>query len=198
MSFNTIPFINPQFPDASLLAEDFEQIKANNWYTNFGPYEVKFKSALEAFIGQSVHASTFNNATSALLAALITIFGKGNDTKYIVVPSFTFVAGPQAIVWCGYKPLFLDIDPNTLQMDANGYNALPEAVKKQVVGVLFCNTFGVGDPNIGAWQTLCKKENLPLIIDSAAGFGSLYSDGSYIGAQGDCEIFSFHATKPIT
>jgi dTDP-4-amino-4,6-dideoxygalactose transaminase len=57
--------------------------------------------------------------------------------------------------------------------------------------------FGVGNPDIDAWETLAAESGLPLLIDSAAGFGSRYSDQERVGGRGDCEIFSFHATKPF-
>ena len=197
MKYDPVPFIKPLFPDTNKLAAEYERIKLNNWYTNCGPNENNFREEIEKYIGQSTHAATFNNATSALLAAIIGCLGRGDSTKYIVVPSFTFVAGPQAIVWCGYKPLFFDINPSTLQMDINGFDSMPNDIKNKIAGILFCNTFGVGDPGIDRWVEVSKDYKIPLMVDSAAGFGSRYEDGTYLGARGDCEIFSFHATKPF-
>ena len=192
-----IPFIKPTFPSSNELIGDYEEIIKNNWYTNFGPFEQLLRTEIEKFVAQDVSASTVNNATSGLLAAVLALLGKGDGTKYIIVPSFTFVAGPQAIVWCGYKPLFVDIDAESLQTDIMHAERVIAEKRNEIVGVLLCNTLGVGDPMIDRWETLCHDENLPLIIDSAAGFGSRYADGHYLGGRGDCEIFSFHATKPF-
>lgn len=60
-----------------------------------------------------------------------------------------------------------------------------------------CNSFGIGADNIAGWERLAATFGLPLVIDSAAGFGSLYPDGTTVGTRGDCEVFSFHATKPF-
>ncbi len=57
--------------------------------------------------------------------------------------------------------------------------------------------FGVGNPQISVWEELAAEWELPIVLDSAAGFGSTYADGERLGGRGACEIFSFHATKPF-
>lgn len=196
MKYN-IPFIKPAFPASKEVIEDYKQILASNWYTNFGPYEKKFAGALENFIGQDVHVATISNATLGLMSAIQALLGKGDGSKYVLMPSFTFIAGAQAVLWCGYKPYFVDIQEDTLQMNINQTKSILKENEGKISGILFCNAFGVGDPNISSWEDFAKQNSLPLIIDSAAGFGSKYQDGNYLGARGDCEVFSFHATKPF-
>lgn len=195
MQYN-VPFIKPTFPSEEEISKDYIEIVKANWYTNFGPYEQKFRRSLGEYIGQSTVAITFNNATSGLMAAIISLLGHGDGSQYILVPSFTFIAGAQAIIWCGYKPFFIDIDIKNLQMDYKiAENELHNS--SSVAGILLCNSFGIGNPDIDKWESIAKARSLPLIIDSAAGFGSKYKDGRLLGAKGDCEIFSFHATKPF-
>lgn len=192
MKYN-IPFIKPSFPEEHEIAKDYSQIVDSNWFTNFGPYEQEFRARLEEYVGNDVKAVTFNNATIGLLAAIEGLIGRGNGKEYIAMPSFTFIAGAQAIIWAGYKPYFVDIDSKSLQMDVNNL----ENVIDEVKGVLFCNVFGIGNPDMEAIEEIATKNSKPLIVDSAAGFGSKYIDGTFLGNKGDCEVFSFHATKPF-
>lgn len=192
MKYN-IPFIKPSFPEEHEIAKDYSQIVDSNWFTNFGPYEQEFRARLEEYVGNDVKAVTFNNATIGLLAAIEGLIGRGNGKEYIAMPSFTFIAGAQAIIWAGYKPYFVDIDSKSLQMDVNNL----ENVIDEVKGVLFCNVFGIGNPDMEAIEEIATKNSKPLVVDSAAGFGSKYIDGTFLGNKGDCEVFSFHATKPF-
>jgi dTDP-4-amino-4,6-dideoxygalactose transaminase len=192
-----VPFIRPSFPSPEELIEDYRKIIESNWFTNFGPFEEKFAEQIGKYIGQNYSAVTFSSATAGLLASILAIVGKGNGTQYIIMPSFTFVAGADALAWCGYKPLFIDIELKGLHMDIEQAQAAIKKYGDAVVGVLFCNAFGVGAMNIEDWEILANTLKKPLIIDSAAGFGSLYSSDRKVGSAGDCEIFSFHATKPF-
>jgi dTDP-4-amino-4,6-dideoxygalactose transaminase len=194
-----IPFIRPDFPSEADIADDYSQILRSNWFTNFGPFERKFSEGIAKYIGSGYVACTFSSATSALIASVIAIFGKGDSTKYVLMPSFTFPAGAEALEWCGFQPLFVDIEEEGLHMDLTAARKILEDKRfsSSVVGILFCNAFGVGSEKIRTWEELAKELKLPLIIDSAAGFGSLYSEGHRVGSAGDCEIFSFHATKPF-
>lgn len=195
--FRKIPFIKPSLPSPEDIAVDLKEIAENNWYTNFGPFERRFSRGIAEYIGQGCLASTMNNATSALMIAIQATLGQGDRTRSVIVPSFTFVAGPEAIVWNGYKPLFVDIDPETWQPDAQQAAELLKRERDNIAGILHCNTFGVGSPYIGSWERLSSEYEIPMIVDSAAGFGSEYLDGNKLGAAGTCEVFSFHATKPF-
>ncbi|TFD86268.1 DegT/DnrJ/EryC1/StrS family aminotransferase [Cryobacterium serini] len=196
MSFK-VPFIRPVFPDAEIIAADMRRIVKANWYTNFGPYERNFSNAVASFIGEEFHAATFANATLGLMAVISAGLGRGDKSRFILVPSFTFAAGPQAIDWCGYRPLFVDIEPDGLQPDLDSARRALSEHGKDVAGILLCNTFGIGNVSVDAWERLAEESGLEIFIDSAAGFGSAYADGSRVGRAGHCEVFSFHATKPF-
>ncbi|OCB44015.1 hypothetical protein A5677_06270 [Mycobacterium malmoense] len=192
-----IPFIRPTFPGPSEVAADLEEIVRGNWYTNFGPKEREFARALGDYLGGGLHVATLANGTLALIAALHVTVGHGMRNRYLLMPSFTFVAVAQAALWVGYRPWFIDIDARTWQPDVLSARAILEHARDQVVGILLPNVFGVGNPDIGAWEDLAAEWELPVVIDSAAGFGSAYEDGQRVGGRGSCEIFSFHATKPF-
>lgn len=194
-----IPFIRPDFPSSADIVVDYDEILAANWFTNFGPFEQKFAQAVATYVGDDYYAATCSSATAGLMASIITVLGRGDNSTYIVMPSFTFAAGADAVLWCGYRPLFVDVESNGLHMDLAVTEATlnDDTYANKVVAILFCNAFGVGTENIDEWESLAKKTELPLIIDSAAGFGSLYSANRKVGSAGLCEVFSFHATKPF-
>jgi dTDP-4-amino-4,6-dideoxygalactose transaminase len=192
-----IPFIRPSFPKTAELAEEFDEIVSSNWFTNFGPKERKFAHELGEYLGRDLHVATFANGTFALIAALHTAIGPGGRDRYLLMPSFTFIAVAQAALWTGYLPWFIDIDPDTWQPDVQSAGAVLNSFRDRVAGILLPNVFGVGNPQVGSWEDLAREWDLPIVIDSAAGFGSAYPDGARLGGRGSCEIFSFHATKPF-
>ncbi|OMC26112.1 DegT/DnrJ/EryC1/StrS family aminotransferase [Mycobacterium colombiense] len=196
MSFE-IPFIRPNFPEPVEVAEDLAEIVRANWYTNFGPKERQFALALAQYLGPDLHAATLANGTLALIAALSVTLGQGTRDRYLLMPSFTFVAVAQAAQWTGYRPWFIDIDAETWQPSVASASAALETSRDKVAGILLPNVFGVGNPDVAAWENLAAEWDLPIVIDSAAGFGSAYEDGQRLGGRGACEIFSFHATKPF-
>ncbi|MGJ0203217.1 DegT/DnrJ/EryC1/StrS family aminotransferase [Leucobacter sp. gxy201] len=192
-----IPFIRPALPTAQVLSHDLERISEANWFSNFGPIEQAFRTEIADFIGDDELAVvTMNNATTGLMAALAGLLPRGDNTESIAVATFTFAAGAQAVIWHGYRPAWFDIDPVTLQPDLDSFNALHEK-NPRIRAILLTQTFGVGAADIDAWEELASSHGIPLILDSAAGFGSEYPDGERLGSRGDCEVFSFHATKPF-
>lgn len=193
-----VPYIRPHFPDAADVAEDLAVISANNWYTNFGPFEREFTERLTGYAGGTRHVATVNNATSGLLGALSVLLPDARRRPGLVlVASFTFAAGPAAIHWVGHRPLFVDVDPVTTQPSLPDARAALDRHGDGVVGILLTNSFGIGNPEVEAWEELARERGLPLVVDSAAGFGSRYPSGRLVGDAGDCEVFSFHATKPF-
>lgn len=196
-SESPIPFIRPAFPAPADVAAAYEKIVEANWYTNFGPVERRLSAALAAYVGPGITATTAANATLALIAAIECTAGHGDGTGEILVPSFTFVAAAQAVTWSGHVPRFVDICPETWQPDAGHARELIASADRPPRAILLANVFGVGNPDIADWEALAGELGVPLVIDSAAGFGSWYADGERLGSRGTCEVFSMHATKPF-
>lgn len=192
-----IPFIRPNFPTPEDLADDYRSILSSNWFTNFGPMERRLSAALAGYVNGDVTATTAANGTLALIAAVQAAMGRGTGDTCVVMPSFTFVAAAQALVWTGHRPLFVDVDPLTWQPDLDSARRALSGSDLPVAGILLANVFGVGNSEIAAWEELAAQHDVPLVIDSAAGFGSWYTDDERVGGRGTCEIFSLHATKPF-
>lgn len=192
-----IPFISPSFPSTQQITEDYERIINLNWYTNFGPYEQQLSDKAGDYISPQIHATTVANATLGIQAAVKALFDVPQSKREVIVASFTFAAGPEVLIAEGYTPVLIDVDHGSWQPSLQAALNYLKHNKQKVAGVLLTNTFGVGNKEIGLWEDLAAEYQLPIIVDSAAGFGSYYSNNEKVGTRGDCEIFSFHATKPF-
>jgi len=178
-----------------VVARDYEEIFSTGVFTNSGARERAFAGALARWIANDVAVSVTSSATAGIQLACRALFAR--DRPYVLVASFTFAAGPLALRWCGYEPVFLDIDRATWQPDPGVAERFLNDEADHVAGILLTNTFGTANDAIERWEVVARRYELPLVIDSAAGFASEYSWGERLGARGDCEIFSFHATKIV-
>ncbi|WP_324276146.1 DegT/DnrJ/EryC1/StrS family aminotransferase [Blastococcus brunescens] len=140
-----------------------------------------------------------NNATSGLLVALRACLGApAGNRRLVALPSFTFVASVNAIIWAGFEPVFVDIDPEDWQIAESSLEQLGR-LRRSLAGVLLCSTFGTA-PSAARRASLAaatRALGVPVVVDSAAGFGAVDEAGRQLGDQGDAEVFSFHATKPF-
>jgi len=190
-----IPFIRPIFPSIDEISKDYQKIVSSNWYSNFGQYEKELSLKAAQFVGSTVYATTVANCTLGIDIAVLALFD--TSKRKVVTQSFTFAAGAEVLIRNGFEPLFIDINKQTWQMDLRQAEEVIVEDAEDIAGILLCNTFGVGNPDIEQWERLAKKHDIPLIIDTAAGFGSRYGSDEIVGGRGDCEVFSLHATKPF-
>lgn len=180
------------------MIEDYTAIVESNWFTNFGPYEKRLSKESGEYVGAEVFATTVSNCTAGLEIAISDLFTADKAKTKVIMPSFTFVAGAEALVRTNLTPVLIDIDAETWQPNISQARELLSAGNEEFAGILLCNIFGVGNRAVEQWEALSAEFNIPMIIDSAAGFGSSYGRDEYIGGRGDCEIFSLHATKPFS
>jgi dTDP-4-amino-4,6-dideoxygalactose transaminase len=195
----TIRYLRPELPPLQDVARYYALSEEARFYSNGGPCYERLSSRLAAYVGE-VSCVPVGNCTLGLMAALREVCGEvTGQRRLIAVPSFTFTASACAIRWAGFDPLFVDIEPDSWQLDPQ---ALRDALNRYdglVAGVMGCSTFGTA-PSAGTragWRAACTDYGVPLLIDSAAGFGAVDEFGRPLGSQGDTEIFSFHATKPF-
>lgn len=192
-----VPFIKPRLPEPDSLVQDIKRIYNNNYYSNNGPVYYEFKKDLEDYLGQNLYAVIVSNATLGLMLAMVAVFGEAtSQKKYVAIPSFTFSAGPLAIRWCGYEPIFFDINAEA-QPSLSSFQEVLRTYGDQLAGLLLVNDFGIGNSEIEQWEAILGAASIPCVIDSAPGFGSTYIDNMLLGGRGNCEVFSFHATKPF-
>jgi dTDP-4-amino-4,6-dideoxygalactose transaminase len=189
-----IPFQHPTLPPAEQIERYFKASRAARYFSNGGPCVQLLQQRLAERVG--VPCVAVANATLGLVAALVALKREGRE---IVMPSFTFPAAVQAASWVGLVPRFVDVDPQHWHVDPGALRTALRSAGNEAAVVLLCSAFGT--PPDGAvrraWMEVCAHQGVPCIVDSAAGFGAVSDDGVPIGAQGDAEIVSFHATKPF-
>ena len=166
----------------------------SGWVTQ-GPEVAAFEQEFAAFIG-APHACAVSNCTTALHLALLAV-GVGAGDEVITV-SHSYIATANVIRYCGAVPVFVDIDPRTLNMDP----ALVEpAITARTKAILCVHQIGM-PCDLAALVPLAAKHGLPLIEDAACAVGSeIQWDGQWekIGRpRGDIACFSFHPRKLVT
>jgi dTDP-4-amino-4,6-dideoxygalactose transaminase len=155
------------------------------WFTNNGQVVKELEARLCAYLGVR-HCIPVCNATIGLQVACHAL----DLTGEVLVPAFTFVATPHSVHWEGLKPVFVDIDPMTHLMDPAKVEA---AITPQTSAILGVHAWGRAC-NPEALQTIADKHGLKLYFDAAHAFACGHA-GKMIGHFGNCEVFSFHATK---
>lgn len=137
------------------------------------------------------YAVVVSNGTAALhLAALAAGFGEGDE---VIVSSVTFAASSNCVLYCGAKPVFADIRPDTYNIDPESIEKLITPRTKGIVAVDFTGQAVEHD----AIREICKKHNLILIEDAAHAIGTKYK-GHPVGSIADMTCFSFHPVKTVT
>ena len=177
----------PLLPDLSDVNEQIKEIWDSKWLTNNGSKHKELEAKLQEEL-KVEHVSLFNNGTIALLTAI-----KALDLPYgseVITTPFTFAATPHCITWNGLKPVFCDIEPNTMTIDADKIEALITPNTSAILGV---HVYGF-PCDVKKIDEIAKKYNLKVIYDAAHAF-STEIDGVGIGNFGDITMFSFHATK---
>lgn len=189
-----IKFINPSPPPIQEVFKDLKKIYKSGIHTNMGPFEKEFEKQISTYLSKNkkLYTVAVSNATVGLQIAINQLF---KTEGYVPIPSFTFAATVQALIWNNLKPIFVDIDKETWTMQPN-QKIFSLLKNKKVAGILFCNPFGIpGD--IEMWQKIAEDFETSILIDSAAGLGSIYPDGARLGTKGHAEVLSLHITKPF-
>ncbi len=160
-------------------------ILERQWLSNNGPMAQRFEHVIADYLGVK-HCVAMCNGTIALEIATRALDMQGE----VIVPSYTFIATAHALQWQGITPIFADIDPHTHNLD-------PDAVRKMITprttGILGVHLWGRSAP-VEALEALADEFRLRLMFDASHGF-ACSRGGRLLGSFGQCEVFSFHATK---
>lgn len=196
---DVVPFQRPSLPSIGRIERYYRMAERDHWYSNNGPCARLLRERLEAYVGGGLGCVLVSSGTMALLVALRAALGEPGARRELLVPSYTFIATVSAIRWAGFEPVFVDVDRDHWHLDPACLEQALEERREQVAGVLAASTFGCAPPLTvrTRWERACAELEVPLIVDSAAGFGSRDEAGAPLAAQGDAEAFSFHATKPF-
>jgi len=183
------PFIRPTIPPPDAWLDLLEPAYRERRYSNFGPVATRLENALEQrYAPAGRKAVLVSSGTAGLVAALLALDVQG----YVAMPSFTFPATAAAVMLAGCRPLFVDVSPQTWELDLA---QLERALGRQRVGaILHVRTLGLCR-RLDELQALAKAAAVPLVIDAAASLGGRDEHGAWVGDAGDAEVFSMHATK---
>ena len=176
----------PVLPELEAFIPYLEQIWENKILTNCGPLHQQLEKELCEYLDVPF-ISLFNNGTIALVTALQSL---DLDQGEVITTPYTFVATAHSIVWNKLKPVFVDIDPITSNIDPN---EVEKAITDKTVAILPVHCYGI-PCDVALLQKIADKNNLKLIYDAAHAFGCKYQGQSLLN-YGDLSVISFHATK---
>ena len=185
ISASPIFVTQPYLPSLSEFVPYLEKIWDSHVLTNGGPMHQQLERALGEYLGVE-HIALFNNGTVALLTALQALRISGE----VITTPYSFVATAHSLLWNGLKPVFVDIDPVTLNMDPAKIEA---AITPQTTAIMPVHCYGT-PCDVDAIQKIADIYNLKVIYDAAHAFGVCRDDGSIL-RHGDLSVLSFHATK---
>lgn len=178
----------PHLPPLEEVIPYLEQIWASHQLTNGGPFHVQLEQALCEYLGVK-HLSLFANGTLALVTALQAL----RITGEVITTPYSFVATAHSLLWNGIKPVFVDIDPVTLNLDPSQIEA---AITPQTTAILPVHVYG-SPCDTTRIQQIADTYGLKVIYDAAHAFAVEDAGGSIL-RHGDLSILSFHATKVFT
>jgi perosamine synthetase len=183
-----IKLIRP-YVDLAEVIDDFRAIFDSGTLTR-GPYVTRLIEALQAYTGARFVFPT-SSATTALYAALRAIgIGPGDD---VLVADFSFPASGNVVEDCGARPIFVDVDPHTWNLDVR---LLDQARTPRTKAVMFVDVLG-NPSGLKAARVWARDQGLPLVEDAACAIGSTV-DGARVGDLADVTCFSFHPRKLLT
>jgi dTDP-4-amino-4,6-dideoxygalactose transaminase len=172
--------------------------REERWFSNQGPCWRLLRERLSDAAGS--HCVPVVNATLGLVVSIAALRARTpRHGRQALVPSFAFAASAQAAVWNGFEPVFVDVDPEHWHLAPDSLERALAERERELAVVIALSSFGTPPPSDvrRRWEEACASAGIPLLVDSAAGFGARAEDGRAIGSQGDVEVVSFHAVKPL-
>lgn len=185
MNKDIITVTSPLLPNLDEFSESLKEIWESKWITNNGQFHQKLEAALAEYL-KVPYVSLFTNGTLPLLTALQAL----RITGEVITTPYSFVATTHALWWNGIKPVFVDIDPSTGNIDPQKIEA---AITPRTTAILPVHVYGK-PCDTEAIQAIADKYGLKVIYDAAHAFGVEVNGESLLNA-GDMSTLSFHATK---
>jgi dTDP-4-amino-4,6-dideoxygalactose transaminase len=189
MNGTFIPFAFPDIGEEEI-AEVLDTLRSG-WLTT-GQKTKQFEDSFQKFIGSDVQAVAVNSGTAGLHLALEAIRLQPGDE--VITTTYTFTATAEVIRYLGAHPVFVDIDPNTMNIDVEKIEAAITPRTKAIVPVHFAGFSCCMKPII----QVARKHNLKIIEDAAHAIPTTYSHRVIGSLETDATVFSFYATKTLT
>lgn len=185
MNEKQITVTSPLLPDLEEFNALLQEIWSSKWITNNGSFHKQLEKELAEYL-KVPYISLFTNGTLPLLTALQAL----RVTGEVITTPYSFVATTHSIWWNGCKPVFVDIDPSTGNMDPD---ALEAAITTKTTAIMPVHVYGK-PCDVKRIQDIADKYGLKVIYDAAHAFG-VEVNGESILTAGDMSTLSFHATK---
>lgn len=185
MSSKNITVTAPLLPDLGEFSEMLKEIWDSKWITNNGSFHKALEQALCEYL-KVPYVSLFTNGTLPLITALQAL----RITGEVITTPYSFVATTHSLWWNGIKPVFVDIDPRTGNIDPNKIEA---AITSRTTAIMPVHVYGK-PCETERIQAIADKYGLKVIYDAAHAFGVEVNGESILNA-GDMSTLSFHATK---
>jgi dTDP-4-amino-4,6-dideoxygalactose transaminase len=182
---NNIFVTKPHLPPLEEFIPYLEKIWSGKILTNIGPFHKQLEEALCEYLGVD-NIALFANGTIALITSLLAL----RITGEVITTPYSFVATSHALYWNGIKPVFVDIDPHSLNLDPTKVEA---AITPQTTAIVPVHCYG-HPCDVTAIQKIADNYCLKTIYDAAHAFG-VRDQVQSICAYGDLSVLSFHATK---
>lgn len=182
---NLITVTSPLLPNLGEFVKYLERIWKYKWLTNNGPFHQKLEEELCKYLKVN-YLSLFANGTLPLITALQAL----HITGEVITTPYSFVATTHALWWNGLKPVFVDINPKTCNIDPD---KIEEAITPRTTAILPVHVYGT-PCDTKRIQDIADKYGLKVIYDAAHAFG-VEVNGKSILNFGDVSTLSFHATK---
>ena len=162
----------------------------SGWISSAGQYVDRFEQAFATVAGSSFAASCSNGTVALHLALLALGVGPGDE---VIVPTLTYVASANAVVYCGAQPVFVDVDSDTMNISPR---AVEQAITPKTKAVMAVHLYGHPAP-MDELRAICEPRGIKLIEDAAEAHGAKIGD-RLVGSIGDIATFSFFGNKIIT
>ena len=185
MENKLITVTSPLLPNLDDFNEMLKQIWESKWITNNGSFHKQLEKELAAYL-KVPYISLFTNGTLPLITALQAL----RITGEVITTPYSFVATTHALWWNGIKPVFVDIDPRTGNIDPNRIEA---AITPKTTAIMPVHVYGK-PCDTQRIQEIADQYGLKVIYDAAHAFGVEVNGESILNA-GDLSTLSFHATK---
>ena len=185
MDTKKITVTSPLLPDLEEFHGMLKEIWDSKWITNTGSFHKRLESALAEYL-KVPYVSLFTNGTLPLITALQAL----RITGEVITTPYSFVATTHALWWNGIKPVFVDIEPETGDIDPNRIEA---AITPKTTAIMPVHVYGT-PCKVKQIQEIADKYGLKIIYDAAHAFGVEVNGESILNA-GDISTLSFHATK---
>lgn len=180
-----ITVTSPLLPDLEEFHSMLKEIWASRWITNNGSFHQQLEKELATYL-KVPYISLFTNGTLPLITALQAL----RITGEVITTPYSFVATTHSLWWNGIKPVFVDVDPVTGNLDPDKIEA---AITPRTTAIMPVHVYGT-PCDVDRIQEIADRYGLKVIYDAAHAFG-VEMDGKSVLNAGDLSTLSFHATK---